>query len=189
MLAPPETKRGAARADRLGVALGVLTGILGLAACHRERPDPAPAPAPASAAPSAPPVDRLAAGELIAGEAKAFGLVLPRDVKIDHALGDVVFASGPMSASDLANYVRARVRDGQVTIGATATIFDHVMVTIDPSRPIFVRIFSGPMGRGARMEIRDLTPPPQPSGLSPDERWKRLGLTPEGKVLDPTHLE
>ena len=44
---------------------------------------------------SAVPVDHLATGELLEGSAKAFGLVLPRGVRIDAAFSDVVYASGP----------------------------------------------------------------------------------------------
>jgi hypothetical protein len=133
-------------------------------------------------------MDRLAPGELVAGDKKAFSLALPRDVKIDQALTDIVFASGPVSASDLANYVRARVREGTVNIGATATVFDRVKLVDDPARSLFVRIFPGPSGRGSRMEIRDVTTPLAPAMSSTAEQWRKFGLSPDGKLLDPEHL-
>jgi hypothetical protein len=157
--------------------------IAGLA-CHRREPEAEPAPAP-----SATPVDRLAPGELVPGDGKAFAVALPRGMSVDQALTDVVYASGPMAASDLANFVRAHVRDGQVSVGATATVFDQVKAIDDPSRLLFIRVFPGPMGRGARMEVRNVTPPVQPNLASPEERWKQMGLTPEGKIRDPKHLQ
>jgi hypothetical protein len=138
---------------------------------------------------SAPPLDRLAPGELIPGTTKAFGLVLPRDLVVDQALTDVVFASGPVDAADLANYVRARVRDGDVSVGATATVFDKVKAVDVPNRLLFARIFSGPMGRGAHIEIRDVTPPPLPDLPNVESRWKQVGLSPDGRLLDPQHLK
>lgn len=138
---------------------------------------------------SAAPVDRLAPGELVPGTAKAFALVLPRDLKVDQALTDVVFASGPVNATDLANYVRARVRDGEVSVGATATVFDKVRAIDAPSRLLFVRIFPGPMGNGARLEVRNVTPPPLQDLPNEEARWKQVGLSPDGRLLDPQHLK
>ena len=168
---------GALRTACCGLLLAALS-------CRRGDPDKDRA----QSAASAPPVDRLAPGELVPGEKRAFAILLPRDLKVDQALPDFVFASGPVGASDLANYVRARVTDGAVTVGATATVFDKVKAVDDPSRLLFIRIVPGPMGNGARMEVRNVTPPPIPNLPNEAERWKQMGLTPEGKILDPTHL-
>jgi hypothetical protein len=143
---------------------------------------------PVEPPPSARPADRLAPGELIPGDKKAFTILLPRDVKVDQALTNVVFASSQVSASDLANYVRARVRDGTVNVGATATVFDQVKAVDDPIRTLFIRILPGPSGRGARIEVRDVTPPTFPALSSTAERWKQFGLSPDGKFIDPQHL-
>ncbi len=168
-----------------GAARLLLLPLLAALSCHGHESGADPGPPAASSAP----VDRLAPGELIPGDKKAFAIVLPRDLTVDQALTDVVSASGPVGASDLANYVRARVRDGSVSVGATATVFEQVKAIDDPTRILFIRIFPGPMGRGARMEVRNVTPPPLPNLPSPEERWKQMGLTPEGKVLDPKHLQ
>jgi hypothetical protein len=166
-----------------GRALAVVVALLlGGLSCKKPEGDPPPV---ASAAP----VDRLAPGELIPGTKKAFAIVLPRDLTIDQALTEVIYASGPVGASDLANFIRSRVQDGDVSVGATATVFDHVRAIDDPSRLLFIRIYPGPMGRGARMEVRNVTPPPVPNLPSEEERWKQMGLSPDGKILDPHHLQ
>jgi hypothetical protein len=167
-----------------GKGLGWLCLALLVVACRRHEAAGIAADPP----PSAAPVDHLAPGELIAGEKRAFTIVLPRDLNVDQVLTDVVFASGLVSASDLANYVRGRVRDGTVSVGATATIFDQVKAVDDPGRTLFIRIFPGPSGRGARIEIRDVTPPVSPSLSSTAERWRQFGLDPDGKLLDSRHL-
>jgi hypothetical protein len=167
-----------------GLAFFIL-GILALA-CRRGREEAADAAPPAV---SAAPVDRLAPGELIPGAMKAFGIALPREMHVDQALTDVVFASGPVNATDLANYVRARVTDGDVSVGATATVFDKVRTSGAPGRLLFVRIFSGPIGRGAHVEVRDVTPAPLQDLPNVESRWKQVGLTPDGKLLDPAHLK
>jgi hypothetical protein len=110
-------------------------------------------------------------------------------LQVDQALTDVVFASGPINAADLANYVRARVTEGDVSVGATATVFDKVKVNGAPNRLLFVRIYAGPMGRGAHVEVRDVTPPPLPDLPNVESRWKQVGLSPDGKLLDPQHLK
>jgi hypothetical protein len=170
---------------RYGIPATIALCLFCVLACKRREPE-ADRAQPAA---SAPPVDRLAPGELIPWDKKAFAIVLPRDLTVDHALPEVVWASGPVGASDLANYVRARVRDGAVTVGATATVFDQVKPIDDPSRLLYIRIFSGPMGRGARMEVRNVTPPPLPNLPNEEERWKQMGLSPDGKILDPKHLQ
>ncbi len=37
--------------------------------------------------------------------------------------------------------------------------------------------------------IKDITPPPLEPGLTDEERWKKAGLTPDGKPIDPKKLE
>ena len=143
-----------------------------------------------SASASKPPVDHLAPGELLEGDAKAFGLVLPRGVRVDHAFADVVYASGTVAPDALANNVRARVREGKITAGASSTVFDKVRVPAVPDHDldIVVRPAEGTPVMGAKIEVRDVTPTKSPP--MPDEaaRWNAAGLKPNGQVLDPTHL-
>jgi hypothetical protein len=164
---------------------GVVCGAL--LACHR----PAPAPAPAPNAPPPAPVvtDTLDPGELLEGTERAFTLKLPRGVHVEESFAKVVFAQGSLKAADVANYVRSRVRGGSVHVGAAATIFDNVFATDEPTRPLFIHVEPLPRGGGTRIEVRDATPPPPTlQGATEAERWKAAGLTPEGRIADPTHL-
>jgi hypothetical protein len=56
-----------------------------------------------------------------------------------------------------------------------------------PGRELLVRIATAP--GGSSVEIRDSTP--TPASALPDEasRWRQVGLTPDGRLADPSHLE
>ncbi len=150
--------------------------------------------ASAQPAASAVPVDHLAKGELLEGSAKAFGLVLPRGVRIDAAFSDVVYASGPVDDEAAVKYVRARVREGKLVrpdfAGDGRTTFDHVKIPAMPDKEFVVRV--GPaVGAVAatKIEIRDVTPVKAPNLPDDGARWRNAGLTPTGAVADPTHLQ
>jgi hypothetical protein len=49
-----------------------------------------------------------------------------------------------------------------------------------------------PMAEGVgmtKMELRDTTEPTAPALPDDNARWKNAGLGPNGKILDPTHLQ
>jgi hypothetical protein len=139
--------------------------------------------------PSRPPVDHLAPGELLEGQARAFELVLPRAMSIDHAFVDVVYASGPVPVESLARYVRARVRDGAMRPNGESFVFDGVRVPDNPKRLLRIRVEPRTSGRvGADLEIRDVTPPEATAHDDEASRWREVGLTPDGRLLDPQHL-
>lgn len=144
---------------------------------------------PAATSASAAPVDHLAPGELLEGKEKAFGLPLPRNIEVQHAFVDVVYATDPAPPDALSNYVRARVREGKVTAGATQTVFDRVKVPARPDREVTIYVRPGGGGRGSELEVHDVTPVKGPD--LPDEaaRWHAAGLKANGEVLDPQHLE
>ena len=167
--------------------------LLALAACNH---DDVTLVGAASAQPSASavPVDHLARGELLEGSAKAFGLVLPRGVRIDAAFSDVVYASGPVDSEALVKYVQARVREGKLVrsefAGDGRTTFDHVKVPAMPDKELIVSVAPA-IGAVAssKLEIRDVTAQPAPKLADETARWKNAGLTPNGAVADPTHLQ
>ena len=145
-----------------------------------------PGASPAVAAPV--PVDHLVPGELIEGKARAFALVLPRDVTIDNSFRDEVLAHGDATPEAVANYVRARVREGTITVGAMGTTFEHVRVPAEPTRELRIKVSAGRGSRSA-IEIRDITPPVVHDPGNETDRWKQTGLLPNGKLLDPLHTQ
>jgi hypothetical protein len=156
------------------------------AGCKR-RPPPPPQEASPIAAASARPADHALPDEIAEGAEKAFGLPIPRHLRVVGRFDDVVFASGDVAPELVANYVRQRVIAAHVETGPAKTVFTGVTLKIDPARTLRVDVVS--RNGETDLTVRDETRPPARPGLSEAERWKELGLTPNGAPLDPTHLE
>jgi hypothetical protein len=161
-------------------------------ACH-DRPEgeyvpPAPS-ATASAAPSASaPRDYLAPGELVEGTERVFGITLPRGFAVKATFNNLATATGPSKATDVANYLRARVPASTTKIGAASTIFEHVQSGAAPGHDFLIRVEPDPQGVGTLLTFRDVTQPQVVPGVSEEQRWHEAGLTPDGRILDPKHL-
>jgi hypothetical protein len=151
-------------------------------------------PAPAASEVVKAPVDHLAPNELLEGSERAFGLVLPRGVRVDKPFNDIVYASGQVPLEGVKQYIRTRVRDGKMIEGdfshQDVTTFDHVRVPINPDRELVIVVHPvlGTVGM-TRLEIRDVTPVPAPKLPDDRARWAAAGLKPNGQVLDPTKLQ
>ncbi|WP_437736214.1 hypothetical protein [Sorangium sp. So ce1335] len=185
-------RRGAAArgaAARGAAARGAALAACACAAlaCRGDAGAPAPAPPPSEASAPRPPVDQALPGELAEGVEQAFGLPIPRRMKVRARFPDAVFAVGEIPAERVANYVRTRVLAGSVETGPAKTIFSRATVKSAPQRMIRIEVVS--RAHVSELVIRDETRPPPERGLSVEERWRRNGLTPDGKVLDPTRLE
>lgn len=164
-------------------ALGLLLIML-MPAC-RDEPKPTAAPAP-SAAP-APPPDQLRPGELAEGTLEAFGLKLPRIMKVDTQFPDAVFASGEATHKDVVAYIRERVLAEKVETIQTKTVFEGATLKTAPTKKLRIEVIA--QARGVvKMVIRDETRPPAKPGLTEEERWREVGLTPQGELIDPSHL-
>jgi hypothetical protein len=131
--------------------------------------------------------DQLAPGELVEGDAKAFGVPLPRDLHVEASFADVVYASGRVGVHPLVEFFRARLTEGGVREGPQAATFEHVRAPAFPDKDLRVRIVSHE--GGARVELRDTTPPAVPVLPEESARWRQVGLKPNGRLADPTHLD
>ena len=180
----------AARVRSLARAAVVVAIVLGLAACRRKRaPDEQhlPPPPPRSLeVSSAAPIDQALPGELAEGTELAFGLPLPRIVTIRRRFDDVLFATGDAPPDQVANYVRQRVSADKIETGPEKTLFTRATVKGKPGPLVTVSVIAN--GGRTDIEVRDVTPKPEMKGQSPDERWRALGLQPDGTPLDPTQL-
>jgi hypothetical protein len=171
-------------------ALFAIAAIAASIGCSREAPPEEAsvqsAVAPPQAPPSAVPVDHLAPGELVEGLDKAFGLPLPREVQVEWKHPGSVRAMGPVSAHALVKYFRTRISEGQRSEGDTFAEFDDVRLGGNPGHVFRIRMTEVP-SRGTLLEIDDVTPPPAEDLPNEEARWRAVGLTPQGKLLDPTH--
>lgn len=156
-----------------------------LPAC-REKPKQEAAPAPSVAPPPAP--DQLRPGELAEGTLDAFGLKLPRIMTVETRFPDAVFATGEAAHKDLVGYVRERVVAENVNTLPTKTVFENVTLKNSPSKKLRIEVIATTAGR-AKLVVRDETRPPAKPGLTEEERWREVGLTPRGELIDPSHLD
>lgn len=159
--------------------------VVGISACARAPAESTQITTSAPpATPAVTPIDHLAPGELIEGTTRAFGLLLPRDLVVESTFAEVLYANADVGVHPLAKYFRARVQGGSLEEDDSSATFTHVRIPASPDRELHIHIGRAP--RGARVEIRDSTPPPAPN--LPDEaaRWRAVGLTPQGRVIIPT---
>ncbi len=165
------------RSTAIGLALALLWG------CEGRRLEFGPG-TPSSAKP----MDRLAPGELSPGTEEVWGFVAPREMRLAQRFPAEAFFVGSVAPEAVANYVRERVEADRVEIGAARTVFPAVRVKAGkPDRTFRIEVLKE--GAGARLVIKDITPPPLEPGLTDEERWKKAGLTPDGKPIDPKKLE
>jgi hypothetical protein len=156
-----------------------------LPAC-REKPKQTVAPAPSTA--PLPPPDQLAPGELAEGTIDAFGFKLPRIMKVDTRFPDATFASGEASHKDVVGYVRDRVVAEKVETLQTKTVFGGATMKTSPANKLRIEVIA--MGAGhCKLVVRDETRPPAKPGLTDEERWREVGMTPQGELIDPAHLD
>jgi len=145
-----------------------------------------PGPPAAAVASIVVPVDRALPGELAEGTDRAFGLLLPRVMKVRGSFDDVVFASGDVPVDQVANYVRQRVTADKVETGAAKTLFSRATVKGQPGLLIAIEVLS--RSGLTEIHVRNVTPKPTKEGQDTEERWRDLGFKPDGTPVDPEHL-
>jgi hypothetical protein len=155
-------------------------------ACKRkEQAPPEPVPSAQSTA------DHLAKGEIPEGRERAFSLPLPLHSTIKARFANSVHVASPYTQEELANFIKTRVKDGKTTSGASETRFDQVVVVKDPSKTLTIQVRPAPiMGEfRSQVVVDDVTPLPEEPGLTDADRWKKAGMSPDGKLLDRKHLQ
>lgn len=169
-------------------SIALLLSLFAFSACRKGAAPPAPAPSE-SAGTSAKPLDHLVPGELAQGESQVFGFEVPLDMQIQGQFEDVAYLEGRVSPEAVANYVRERVEVQHVEIGAAGTVFPNARIKKGaPDRSYQIEVVRD---RGyTRLVIRDTTPRPSdvPKGTSQEDRWRRAGRGPDGRIVDPAQL-
>lgn len=140
------------------------------------------------AAPVASRADRLDPLEVPEGDRQAFALKVPRGMSVIYDGPDEVQATGMITPERLANYVRKRVVVDGVELGSARTVFDRARVVGDDSgRLVRIEVISQQVG--TMLVVKNLSPPKADPNATPEERWKKFGRDPSGKLLDPTTKE
>jgi hypothetical protein len=180
---------GGIRGRHRVVLAALACAALLVGACKRKEPDVHSDVAPPAAPPSAEPTpDRIGPGELMEGEQIIWGFRLPKDTKVTAQLDKLVRAEGRFSVPALEEYVRQRVVARRVEVTPESSLFPEVKLRGGaPERTYRIEL----LARGGRTELilQDTTPLPPTPGLSEAERWKRSGMTPQGKLENPNAME
>lgn len=166
------------------LALLALAAALG---CRQKTEAPPPPPATTAAPAPQPRADAVRPGEIAEGTEQAFGLPIPRRMRVRSRFPDAISAVGDLPPERLSNYVRERVVVESVETGPAKTVFTRATLKSAPQRMLRIEVIA--RSGVTELVVRDQTRPPIEEGLSEEERWRRKGLKPDGSPLDPTHLE
>jgi len=127
------------------------------------------------------PIDSVEPGELAESKVLAFGLPLPRGMRVRTRFTDTTYAIGAVSFEELSNYVRARVKAERVDTGPAKTVFLNAVLKSDKRYRLRVEVsFLGGM---AELVVRDRRPKKRDNSLSDEERYEKMGVTPDLKVI------
>lgn len=122
------------------------------------------------------------------GPEDAFGLAIPKKMKIQAAFPENVHAVGSVDAGELSNYVRKRVLVAHVEVADKRFIFPKVKIRGGDENKLY-RIEVLDQGHETKLIVRDITPAPKVEGLTEPERWERAGMKPSGGLIDPNEME
>ena len=164
----------------LVVMLGALSG------CTKP-PDPDPKPERPKAALPAVPEDHVDKDSLAPGKEKAYALVLPYNFAITARVDRTTSAVGMAPSKQVITYIKERVRDGKLIEGDPRTVFEGVRIPEEPDR--YLQIVVTARSATTVVTVTDVTPPPELPPVSQPERYKQVGLAPNGQLLHPRTIE
>lgn len=154
--------------------------------CKKNEPDPIDAVRPSPSGSATTP-DRVGPGVLIEGEQVLWGFRVPKKMTSVRVFRESASLEGEVSLAHLEEYVRERVTVRHVEVTPEKSVFPEARIKGgDPNRTYRFELV--PEGRKTRLRIQDTTRPPATPGLTPEQRWNKVGLTPQGKPI-PGKLE
>jgi len=141
--------------------------------------------APPRAAPRALSPDRLPPGALLEGEEVAFGFHFPKGMVVSK-LRKRARARGDVNFDQLVDYVKARIAVRHAEMFGSRLVFPNATI-LGQSGQFTLTLLEGK--REQVLLIEDNATPPAAVGLSEADRWKRVGLKPNGELIDPKGME
>jgi hypothetical protein len=138
----------------------------------------------APAAPSTP--DRLTSDEHLPEAETAFGLPLPKGMRLTRHFSDAAYFSGSLDMQSTLDHVRKYVEARDVEMTNQHVVFARARIKGNAERIFRIEISATP--RGSQVHLKDITPPALARGLSEPEIWQRAGRKPDGSLLDPNQV-
>ena len=122
--------------------------------------------------------------ELAEGTDKAFDFPIPRRMRVEARFDNAVFLMGRVPLAGLNNYIRDRVIFNKVETGPSKTVYLSAALKANPKRVLELAV-SNDYGT-VELVIRNRSRQPADEGLTEAQRWKRAGLTPDGRGIEKT---
>jgi hypothetical protein len=159
-----------------GLSLVVATGC-------RERA----APVAEAVADEQPAPDRLAPGEKLPEAETAFGLPIPKGMRLVRHFNDSAYFAGELPLASALEHVRKHVTPSDAQMLGKGAVFPRAHIVGDESQRL-VRIAVTQAYSGSQIHIQDITPPPATTGLSQAEILRQAGRNPDGSLIDQNQL-
>jgi hypothetical protein len=158
----------------VSIAAALLVASLATIGCKRK----------AEPTETAVPADRLTPQEQLPNEVRAFGIPMPRSLKLVQRFTDSVYLTGAGKVDELADYFRQYVDAGQVEIAGKRHIFPRATIKGDTSKRVYRIEITTVTPTRSTVKILDVTPPPFDPKLTEAQRWEQVGLNPDGTIKD-----
>jgi hypothetical protein len=134
-------------------------------------------------------VDRLRPNEAALSKVSAFGIPVPRDLKVEGRFARVIYLGGPANPGDLIDYFRSHVVTDHLEIAGTSTIFPRVTVKGDEAkRPYRIEI-TGITEHYTKVVITDIMPTQINPALTQEQVLEQVGLNADGTLRDRLKLK
>jgi hypothetical protein len=144
-------------------------------------------PDAATVAEEQPAPDRLAPGEKLPEAETAFGLPIPKGMRLVRHFNDSAYFSGELDLARALEHVRRYVSPSDAQMLGKGAVFPRAHIAGDESQRL-VRITVTPTQSGSQIHIEDITPPPATTGLSQADILRQAGRNPDGSLLDQNQV-
>ncbi len=131
--------------------------------------------------------DRLPEEQRPSETATAFGLSLPRGMRLTGQFSDSAYFMGRVELARVVEHLRPHLEAERIEVKPGYTAFENAKLKGDTSDKR-LRVGISAEGPGTQVFVQNVTPPPAPRGLSEAEIWRRAGRNPDGTPLDQNQL-
>jgi hypothetical protein len=133
--------------------------------------------------------DRLRPNEAMLSKVSAFGIPVPKDLRVEGKFKTAVYLGGKANPGDLIDYFRSHVVADHLEIAGTATIFPRVYVKGDTSKRLYRIEITAVSLQYSKVVITDITPTRIDPALTQEQVLEQVGLNADGTLRDRLKLK
>lgn len=162
-------------------ALWAVTAIALLCSCEKQRGQQT-----RESAPDVTP-DRLPEAQRPSESATAFGLSLPKGMRLTRQFNDSAYFMGRLELEEVVEHLKPHLEARRMELKPGYALFEDARLEGDDSNKR-LRVSVSAEGPGTQVFVQNVTPPPAPRGISEAEMWRRAGRNPDGTPMDQNQL-